>query len=545
MNRRSRYTTWALVAIGLTGLALRLVYAWQPLDHLILWSLQDDAFYYYETAQRFALGQGITFDGLHAANGFHPLWFFFSAVAFTFVRGSAGVQAMLTLAAVLDTLTIFVLYRTVERLTGKRVLALGVAAFWAWNIRIVWMAMSGLETALSTLLIALLTYETIDALLARRVRPWRLGSLIGLTLLARTDGIVLVGVAAIVLASLGRRVWRRIALGLALGAAIVAPWLIWNLARFGTMMQVSGLAIPAAQWDMFYRQHPDATLLTLAGDVLTRTIGAIPTSLGLMFILRPNAIALGIGLIVAVALGVALVQHIRAASWWALGSRLRSNGRVIALLVLWPLAFWLAHAGFRRGFRFDYNAAITPAIFALIGLLIGVLFDPIRARLSRAFLVAVPVALAGLLVMSSIDLLGNEKLLWERGPLETASWIRAHLPVGEAIGSFNSGIIAFWLEQPVINLDGVINNSAYAAARAGRLGCYVVESGIRYLTDYFASDAPDAPFHLAEWATDWGYRPQLRAIYAKLYTPESYFGCCPWHVVYQVIPPATPPPECQ
>ena len=38
--------------------------------------LPDDGFYYLEIASRLSRGQGFTFDGINATNGFHPLWQF-------------------------------------------------------------------------------------------------------------------------------------------------------------------------------------------------------------------------------------------------------------------------------------------------------------------------------------------------------------------------------------------------------------------------------------------------------------------------------------
>ena len=35
---------------------------------------QDDFFYYLKIADQILAGHGISFDGLHATNGFHPLW---------------------------------------------------------------------------------------------------------------------------------------------------------------------------------------------------------------------------------------------------------------------------------------------------------------------------------------------------------------------------------------------------------------------------------------------------------------------------------------
>jgi hypothetical protein len=69
--RRSR------VFLGLVlfaALAVRLYVAWQPVETLVTKNLPDDAFYYFEMAQRLAAGGGVSVDGINPTNGFHPLW---------------------------------------------------------------------------------------------------------------------------------------------------------------------------------------------------------------------------------------------------------------------------------------------------------------------------------------------------------------------------------------------------------------------------------------------------------------------------------------
>lgn len=52
------------------------------------------------------------------------------------------------------------------------------------------------------------------------------------------------------------------------------------------------------------------------------------------------------------------------------------------------------------------------------------------------------------------------------------------------VGSWNSGIVGYYEGGRVINLDGLVNNSIYAYAVAGRLPEYIVKKDIRHLVDF-------------------------------------------------------------
>src|SRR5437763_15268387 len=63
---RDRWLSLALAAYGL-GIA---VWLWRQGVQVT----QEDGYYYFKIAQQLAHGAGSTFDGIHATNGYHPLW---------------------------------------------------------------------------------------------------------------------------------------------------------------------------------------------------------------------------------------------------------------------------------------------------------------------------------------------------------------------------------------------------------------------------------------------------------------------------------------
>ena len=72
----------------LLGLVARLSLALRPAAELAPVCLADDAFYYLRIAEHILAGDGPTFDGRTATNGYHPLWMSVSLLA-VFVAKSA------------------------------------------------------------------------------------------------------------------------------------------------------------------------------------------------------------------------------------------------------------------------------------------------------------------------------------------------------------------------------------------------------------------------------------------------------------------------
>ena len=53
-------------------------------------AFNDDAFYYFQVAHKISQGQGSTFDGIHATNGYHPLWMSVSIGVFSVACVTSG-----------------------------------------------------------------------------------------------------------------------------------------------------------------------------------------------------------------------------------------------------------------------------------------------------------------------------------------------------------------------------------------------------------------------------------------------------------------------
>jgi hypothetical protein len=65
-----------------------------------------------------------------------------------------------------------------------------------------------------------------------------------------------------------------------------------------------------------------------------------------------------------------------------------------------------------------------------------------------------------------------------------AEYINANLPQSAIIGAYSSGILSYFCERRVINLDGLANNEIVAVARSRRMDAYLDAKGVRYLADH-------------------------------------------------------------
>src|SRR5262245_20657161 len=86
-------------------------------DHRLVPFFNDDAFYYIQPASNIAAGNGPTFDGVNATNGYHPLYMLFLAGCCRIyeLKGFAGLRAVLLIDAALYALGLFLFMKLLAR----------------------------------------------------------------------------------------------------------------------------------------------------------------------------------------------------------------------------------------------------------------------------------------------------------------------------------------------------------------------------------------------------------------------------------------------
>ncbi len=198
----------------------------------------DDAFYYLEIARRIDRGQGFTFDGVHATNGFHPLWQLVLAGVgplvtspTDFVRTSLLLGLACLLGATL--LVIRLVWRWLgagPALLGGIVVAHGRAAMPSY--------VDGMEGALTLLVLALLA--TALVWFFTHPEPRRavvVGLLCALTVFARLDMTAVIWIVPVAMVVRTRR--RALAGWWLLGGAAGLPWAVWFWLRYHHVLTTS------------------------------------------------------------------------------------------------------------------------------------------------------------------------------------------------------------------------------------------------------------------------------------------------------------------
>jgi hypothetical protein len=438
-------------------------------------NLPDDTYYYYVPLRNMAAGQGISFDGRSLTNGFHPLWF---AILSPFAANDDLPRIAVLFGLIFGWGAVVVTGLTIWRITKHRFVTMLVVGFMFANPYWFSASTNGLESGLHMLCVAWLIERT-SALVRRDPLPLGHGLLFGLVIgvafLSRTDTVFLIGICGFAVLFSHFKPQRLIIL--ALGAIpalfLAAPWLIWNQNNFGGILQSSGEAL-ATVMRLLWESNgggasptPSLIGLSLVNSGIMFSVGGLwwGSVLILPIILQRRQLPFHRGwLILALAYSAGYITFHQIARWlvrdWYYAGPLPVLyiGIACAMVLIWP---WL------KG---------IPRLIMMISLFIG-----------------------GWLGLRNNPII----FLIERYPdqiqmQEAAVWLRANVPQGTVVGSFNAGILSFYGDHlnagqtpgpVVINLDGVVNSPAMPFIERRDLFCYMKQEGITHLVDF--ADIPE------------------------------------------------------
>lgn len=230
-----------------------------PVASLLHHAVKDDAFYYLEVAFRAAQGQGWTFDGLHATNGFEPVWgFLLTGVALVTPAKLDLLHRSLVLAAILNLGAGLGLW-----LTARRTLSPGLGpvllAMWVSIQLIPVISLNAMEISLNCFAFSWLLFFLAGLKSTpsppKAARPFltlvAASVFLAVFFLIRVDNVIYCAAAAVVVAARvapgdSWRSWpslRRQALFVmamaGLASMMVSPYLLWNRLAHGGWLPVS------------------------------------------------------------------------------------------------------------------------------------------------------------------------------------------------------------------------------------------------------------------------------------------------------------------
>jgi hypothetical protein len=443
----------------------------------------DDAYYYLIIARNFAYSGIPSFDGLHATNGFHPLWMLLLAAMYRLIGRDADLFTQIAAAKALEAcvlgLALAACVFAFHRLRAKTPLAWGflgaaliffVPGFFLWE--------QGMESTLAAALLIVSLYAMLDD------KPRWLAASLPLLFLARLDTLVFV-IAPMAVAWLyplpGPLPRERENFGgppprerekfvpfIPL-AIVVAIYVGMNVALTGHATPISGQiksSFPLVTPHLYFLWMPLEMVHVTGWDAIYAA---------------PN--------VLAVTLIMAILAIACARAWKEPWSRPVALVLAIAALLVANILL------FQR-----WNKGVEPRYLALPYLLLGfAAFATFAGVLSRNPRAARPAALApGLLFVALAAACGiaiGMRLAVERGQRidrRTHFEVMSKVAPNERLAGTDVGGFSFWLQRSFVNLDGLVNNRELQdAIRDRRLAGYLERSDVRYLLVAFW-DSPQA-----------------------------------------------------
>ncbi len=449
MNRRVSL----FIAIVLSWISL--IWLWPK---SIFFFCFDDAFYYFEIAQRLSQGQGATFDGLNYTNGFHPLWLLLCVPVFwAGLAGTIAVQLILSLQFALAAVMLFLLLKPV---ITKQVAAGSFLVIIIVSVIIhpflVKVFVNGLESVLYCFILALLLRQLTSigdnepGLLLKRVAFHSL--LVSLAFLARTDALFLW------ISIFGIQLWQVSQFG----SKILKPFL-----RFWILPATTAVIYFSANYYYF--------------GVLTQVSGQLKR-----VPLHFDNVSLSILVFAVLVAFAAKAARSKNLSRTALFTR--------QTFVFVPfLACLISYYSFLQGFKALWYFA--PVVLYLLSLFITFASDlleqagsDLKTRSKIGLLLAMPFFLSAMLSWRSFASSGSIQM--GLAHQSAAKWISEHLPPQAILASWDAGILGFYTKQPVVNVDGVVNSAQFLEALKTRTaGLFLRNQQVAWLVNHTLNNA--------------------------------------------------------
>lgn len=471
------------------ALSLALVLAWLPVEWTIGRFIYDDMFYYLRVAQHIVAGQGSTFDGIASTNGYHPLWMIICVALALVLSGDMLVHGVLTVAALLHVAQGIVLWRILAEHVRPAV-ALFLTALYLLNWRTLAINLCGLEAPLATFLALAIFQQFLQSDVSSNVRSsFKAGLLLGLGALARFDLLLLVGFGCIWIFLASRQDLRRSLIdrlhctaAAGVGVFIVLlPWFVFSHRISDALLPNSRHAVKYLSGISYDPSSPLQVLEQLRKQTMSFLYWSsdIANMLGLV----PFAAPYGKGRYVALLLVMLAVLVV-------VGGLLAFRREKVARIGLVVLLYVGIHAGYYAVFHRVELRYIMPALalfFLATGLMVEVVlrrFPSPQLRWAMSTGAVTAFVFATISGLSAADR-GHGSVRahkYHYVALDMARWLAKHHP-NAVIGAWNAGILSYFSQTQLVNLDGVINDHALKAVARSRIGDYILERRVGIIVD--------------------------------------------------------------
>ena len=487
----------------------------------------EDAYYYFGIARQVVETGRFTFDGIHLASGFQPLWEFI-LVFVTWSARTLGVEHRETLVTLyllvcvaLNTAAFFVLVRLGQKLFNESSSSAHVFVFAAvWFPGLTTSLLCGMENSLDwLLLLCLMLVLTGDngrpSLASATTRRKVLLVLVSLLLVyTRLDNVVILGVAAayfLVTERSGQTVRNVLAWG-AVTFALVVPLVVWQWQVFGSPLPLSG-AVKLWRTSTMVESMGVFEYSLAAVEAFALSAVAIPLAalgMGYYEIVKPLILRMGFQKVICImgaTLMLIVVGGVIVSRRLNLSVSRRSTPASLPFLgIICAVHLAVNSALFPQQWRYAglvwYFLVEYLFLFLVLAWFLGSLFEKSSSFSARWVLrVALVLYVAAFAPM----------LLWRPNlPTEQqlkylgAEWINTNLPKDALVGAFNAGVTGYYANVPVVNLDGLVNDIHFFEdyLKKNRVRDYLLDNRITHVADHWCPPGGSG------WFWDWVRVPE-------------------------------------
>jgi len=472
---------------------LLLIWLWPSSPYLLCF---DDAFYYFEIARNVAHGFGPTFDRIHPTNGFHPLWLNFCIPVYRLgFEGLTAVRMLLSMQFVLWLGACWIIGHMYNTIVSPRLSATetpghtscekGISRTVCVLFALIFCCpaflkayVNGLESAVYAVCYTMLLWQAVRVqgrFLAGTTRRQRLllGATAALCFLARTDAVFLLlclGCCCLIDAYPFKiKPLVQLAEIFILPATVVLLFMLWSYSAFEIAWQVSGEVkqIPLT----LYRTGVLTVSLAFSG--MLAWFFKNPARFSDRNIPSSGAVS-----------RFPCVKNFIGSTWW------------FALFCCLLIIYYTVMQAFPRPWYFGPVLLYGCIVFllAVTDILSLARKEDLRRHNAASslpriqWILTVPLALC--IIVLSLNKLDPRVVSMRIANQNAGQWISDNLPRNAVLGSWDAGVIAYFTDQKIINLDGVVNSIEYARAlKKGTAGMLLEKQGIAYLVNHGIMDS--------------------------------------------------------
>jgi hypothetical protein len=471
-------------------------------DNVIGTPLVDDSYYYFTLGQNIAAGRGTMIDDFHVTTAFQPLWGALSGIVFSIWEGTDGIRALQSISMMVNLITFFVIYVLTLRITKNDIVALFSAGIWYLAPIPMQFSMSAMELPIAILFPLLLMFLLYGVYERGSVTTQFLvlfGVVSGISFLARVETSILAalcGMALMIAPPTGsdRTLRARIRAPLIIGGVafvVLIPWFIFSLTVSGSIIPDSGGALRVWANAIFTRGYNVVTQWEIVQSYMEALKLNIYTLSPMMmqpwYRLQAHWIVIGV---------LALIFVVRRVTGWQL----------FFVGIAWTMILFVAFSFFVPAAWYFQRYAMPSA--TVMNVLIVAMSLPFLIRLTRNRRWLGLMIAGGLVLYASPGVFNHWRMVYINKDLRLAfsrgdtadglihaiMWLNANAQPGEIAASWGSGMITFYSDLPVVNLDGVVNRDASRAQAAGETWAYLCDFGVTYVVDwtgYFRTMSPN------------------------------------------------------